>query len=427
MSTPTSAPIPIHPSQLVIGLYVWLDLGWMDHPFLTSRIMVSSQKDIDMICATKADGRLYYYPDLSEIEPLARCETPVKLPVKTAAEVTAADLAKAALLQEMQTLEHAKKEKLRIQRAAHARADRNWEIAARATREALLNLSRAPKSAGAQLYALSQQTAASIAAGQEILLHLLGNKKGQGPQFHALNVMSLAMLVGKVAGLSERELCDLALGALMHDCGKTQIPHVILESSARRKFEEDMYREHVQFSVLFATESGAFTPEALAVIADHHECLDGSGWPNGKTNFSRAARILSLVNRYDRLCSPEAVGREALAPSEALAYLFQNQVSKYGIDLLSILIKLLGVYPPGTVVQLSDGTLALVVAPGATSLQPRVLIYSPETTRDEAPTLDLADEPGLKVAEAIRLSTLPPPVLEWMKPQQRLSYFWAER
>lgn len=127
------------------------------------------------------------------------------------------------------------------------------------------------------------------------------------------------------------------------------------------------------------------------------------------------------------MCSPEAVGREALAPSEALAYLFQNQVSKYGIDLLSILIKLLGVYPPGTVVQLSDGTLALVVAPGVGSLQPRVLIYSPETTRDEAPTLDLADEPGLKVTEAIRLSSLAPSVLEWMKPQQRLSYFWAER
>ena len=388
--------------------------------------MVSSQKDIAMISATKADGRLYYYPDLSEVEPLTRCETPVQVPVKTAAEVSAADLERAALRQEMQTLEGAKKEKLRVQRAAHARADRNWEMAARATREALLNLSRAPKTAGAQLYALSQQTAAAIAAGQEILLHLLGDKKGQGPQFHALNVMSLAMLVGKVAGLTESELGDLALGALMHDCGKTQIPHVILESAARRKFEEDIYREHVQFSVLFATESCAFTPEALAVIADHHECLDGSGWPNGKKKLSRAARILALVNRYDRLCSPEAPNRDTLTPSEALAYLFQNQVSKYGIDLLSILIKLLGVYPPGTVVQLSDGSLALVVAPGTSSLQPRVLIYSPETTRDEAPTLDLADEPSLKVAEAIRLSTLPPPVLEWMRPQQRLSYFWTE-
>jgi HD-GYP domain-containing protein (c-di-GMP phosphodiesterase class II) len=233
------------------------------------------------------------------------------------------------------------------------------------------------------------------------------------------------MVLGKHVGLTERELSDLALGALAHDSGKTQVPVAILQSSTRKKFEEDFYRQHVQFSLQFAAESGAFTPEALAVIADHHECADGTGWPKGKKETSRAARVLALVNRYDRLCTPEAPGREALMPSEALATLFRSLAGKYDKALLSSMIKLLGVYPPGTVVQLSDGTLALVVSPGATSLQPRVLIYSPEVARDDAPTMDLADEPGLKVAEAIRPATLPPDVLEWLNPQQRLSYFYS--
>lgn len=413
-------PIPIEPSQVVVGLYIWLDISWVDHPFLTSRIMVTTEKEIAMIRAHHVEGRLYYYPEMSKAEPLP----PSPPVVATQAEVSAAELEAAALMQEVRALELAKKEKLRKQRDAMQRADRNWEDSARATREALLNLARSPKNAGAQLSQLSRQTASAIAKGQEILLHLLGDKKGQGPQFHALNVMTLCMVLGKQVGLTERELADLALGALAHDGGKATIPPAILQSATRKKFEEDFYRQHVQFSVQYASESGAFSPEALAIIADHHECADGSGWPRGKKETSRAARILALVNRYDRLCTPES-GKDGLMPSEALATLFRNMVGKYDKALLSGLIKLLGVYPPGTVVQLSDGTLALVVSPGATSLQPRVLIYSPELPRDEAPALDLADEPTLKVAEAIRPALLPPDVLEWLNPQQRLSYFYS--
>lgn len=414
-------PVPIDPSQVVVGLYIWLDISWVDHPFLTSRIMVTTEKEISMIRAHHVEGRLYYYPEMSKAEP-----GPHRAAVaQNAAELLAAQQQEADLRQEAQALEKAKKEKLRRQRDAMQRADRDWEDAARATRDALLNMARSPKAAGVQLAQLSRQTATAIAKGQEVLLHLLGDKKGQGPQFHALNVMTLCMVLGKHVGLTERELADLALGALAHDGGKTQIPAAILQSTARKKFEEDFYRQHVQFSLQFATESGAFTPEALAVIADHHECADGTGWPRGKKETSRAARLLALVNRYDRLCTPEAPGREPLMPSEALATLFRTLAGKYDKALLSSLIKLLGIYPPGTVVQLSDGSLALVVSPGSTSLQPRVLIYSPEVPRDEAPTMDLADEPGLKVAEAIRPSTLPPDVFEWLNPQQRLSYFYS--
>jgi hypothetical protein len=181
----------------------------------------------------------------------------------------------------------------------------------------------------------------------------------------------------------------------------------------------------VLFSAQFAAQSGAFSPAALAVIADHHESVDGSGWPLGKKTSGKGARILAMVDRYDRLCSPEVTDRDPLMPAEALATMFRHENSKYDMGLLSALIKLLGVYPPGTVVQLSDGTLAMVVSPGRKSLQPKVLIYSPELPKDEAPTLDLDAEPDLKIAEAIRPTALPPDVLQWLNPQQRLSYFFS--
>lgn len=417
-------PVPIDASQVVVGLYVWLDLSWDEHPFFASRLMVRTAKDIAIIQSLDAAGKIFYYPEQSNVQP-----GPVVAKVPSANEAAAAAEAaeQAAFAQEMRVLEKAKKDKQRSLKEAAARADQAWSNAARATRTALNDMPRSPKMAGKALVELSAETASIVAKGHEVLLHLLGDKKEQGPQFHALNTMTLGMLVGKKAGLTERELADLALAALAHDAGESQIPPQIIKSNQRKKHEEAFFRQHVDFSVQYATESGAFNPEALAIIADHHEAMDGSGWPKGKkaADISTATKILSLVDRYDNLCSPDTTNGIPLMPAEALATMYRNESTKLDAGLLSLMIKLLGVYPPGTVVQLSDGALALVIAPGASSLKPTVLLYTPELAKDEAPTLELANEPDLKIAEAIRPSTLPADVFKWLSPQQRLSYFFS--
>ena len=414
-------PVPIDPSQVVTGLYVWLDVRWDEHPFLSNRLMVKTAKDVAVIQSLDVSGRLYCYPDKSTVPiPAFVPPTPV---TDGQAEAVAAQAA--AIAAELKQIEAVKKEKRQRQKDAAARADRAWENAARNTKEALLTLGRSPKAAGELIAALSKETASSIANGQEILLHLLGDKKDQGPQFHALNVLTLCMLVGKKVGLTERELADLAMGALAHDAGKIQVPPQIIKNPHRKKHEEDFFRQHVLFSFQLASTSGAFTKEALAIIADHHEAVNGTGWPRGRRDSTRAARILAAVNRYDNLCTPEAVGVEPLMPAEALARMFKVEGAQFDTALLGALIKLLGIYPPGTVVQLNDSSLALVVAPGPESLRPQVLVYTPEISKDEAPTIELHTEPELKIIEAIRPSTLPPDVLAWLNPQQRLSYFFS--
>lgn len=414
-------PVPIDPSQVVVGLYLWLDVRWDEHPFLSNRLMVKTPKDVAVIQSLDVTGRLYCYPDKSTT-PIPAFAPPV--PTTDAMAKAAAEQA-AAVAAEVKQIEAAKKAKRQRQKDAAARADRAWENAARNTKEALLTLNRSPKAAGELIAALSKETAAAIANGQEILLHLLGDKKDQGPQFHALNVLTLCMLVGKKVGLTERELADLAMGALAHDAGKVQVPPQIIKNPHRKKHEEDFFRQHVMFSVQLASTSGAFTREALGIIADHHEAVNGTGWPRGRRDATRAARILAVVNRYDNLCTPEAVGVEPLMPAEALARMFKVEGAHFDTALLGALIKLLGIYPPGTVVQLSDSSLALVVAPGPESLRPQVLVYTPEISKDEAPTIELHTEPDLKITEAIKPATLPPDVLAWLNPQQRLSYFFS--
>lgn len=415
-------PVALDPSQLTIGLYVWLDVRWDEHPFLTNRFLVKTAQDVALIQSLDVKGRLYHHPDKSTAAPLPTASAP-----PSAAEALAAtqEAEQRALAAELKKAEATKREKRQRQKDAAARADRAWENAARHTKEALLTLSRSPKVAGELIANLSRETAANIARSQEVLLHLLGDKKDQGPQFHALNVLTLCMLLGKKAGLSESELADLAMAALAHDAGKVQVPGPILKSAQRKKHEEDFFRQHVMFSVQLSAQSGAFTKEAMGFIADHHEAVDGSGWPRGRRETARGARILALVNRYDNLCTPDQHGVEPLMPAEALARMFRIEGKQHDAALLGTLIKLLGVYPPGTVVRLNDDSLALVVAPSRDSLRPQVLVYTPEVPKDEAPTLELVTEPDLKIAEAIRPSLLPPDVRAWLNPQQRLSYFFS--
>lgn len=414
--TPQDDSHPIDPSQLTLGLCVWLDLKWLDHPFLTNRVVVKTPQDLAILKSLPLAGKLHYIPAKSTAQPLPLGGEPANSPPTPEAD---------ALAREHQRLAKARQEKMRHVKDAAARAERAWESAASATREALVNLARSPRASGQQISHLSRETAATIAQGQQALLHLLGTKEDHGPQFHALNVMTLCMLVGQKVGLSERELTDLAMAALAHDAGKADIPLSILKNGQRKKHEEDHYRLHVKHSVQLARESNAFNASAIAMIADHHEAVDGSGWPAGKTDMSVGARILALANRYDRLCSPEANGVPPLMPAEALAHMLRHEAHRFDTALLRTLISLLGVYPPGTVVKLSDGSLALSVSPGAQLTAPRVLLYAPDQNDSEAPMLDLAQEPDLKVVDAIRPTELPADVLHWLNPQKRLAYYFS--
>jgi len=416
MPTRDPAAIPITPEQVVPGLYVWLDMRWMDHPFLTNRFLVKTPEDVSTIRALGVAGQLFYYADKSSAEPL---------PLPSEAHPSAPDEALEAALAELKRQALEKQARIRAVKDAAARSDRAWDDAVSTTREALTALARSPRMAAKHLDELSRQTAAAIAQGPDALLKVLGDADDKGPQFHALNVMTLCMLLGNRVGMAQRDLTDLAMAALAHDAGKSEIPHSILRNGNRKKHEEAHYRLHVQHSVQLAKEAGIFSRKALEMIAQHHEALDGSGWPDGSTTLSQGAQILAMANRYDRLCTPESPEVPPMMPSEALAHMLRAEGHRYDRQLLTHFIQMLGIYPPGTVVRLSDRNMALVVRPGADLQHPVLLMYQPDTNDAHAPLLDLAQRPDLKVTEALRPASLKPEVLQWLNPQKRLACHFA--
>jgi hypothetical protein len=164
----------------------------------------------------------------------------------------------------------------------------------------------------------------------------------------------------------------------------------------------------------------------MAVIAQHHEHADGTGFPE-KLNSDRmtmAARIVALVNRYDNLCNPHLLAR-AMTPHESLSLLFAQGRSKFDTSILGAFIKMMGVYPPGSTVQLTDDRYALVVAVNSSRpLKPNVLVHDAATPRAEALVLDLEAASGLGIRRSVRHGQLPPTALSYLAPNARVAYFF---
>lgn len=102
------AAVAIDPSQVVPGLYVWLNVRWDEHPFISNRLMVKHAKDVAVIQSLDARGRLFYFPAKSTAEPGAYVPTTEELAAQQAAQEAAL---KAELLAEIKRLEDAKRDK----------------------------------------------------------------------------------------------------------------------------------------------------------------------------------------------------------------------------------------------------------------------------------------------------------------------------
>jgi hypothetical protein len=170
----------------------------------------------------------------------------------------------------------------------------------------------------------------------------------------------------------------------------------------------------------------ALAATAMSVLAQHHEHVDGSGFPLrlAGERLSMAARVVAIVNRYDNLCNPQARAL-ALTPHEAVSTLFAQGRNRYDGAVLNAFIRLMGVYPAGSLVQLTDDRYALVVGVNSSRpLRPRVLVHDGRVPRNEALILDLERESDLGIRRSLAASKLPLQALEYLDPRPRVAYYF---
>lgn len=412
--------VEIDPRQLCEGLFVRLPHGWLNHPFLFNQFRISSADQIETLRGLGL-RQLTIVPERSTAEPLPlTSDAPPPPPPAGPSEeqIRAAEAKKR------------RAERIAAQRERLSRCEKKYEQAATQVRDVMRNLFASSERSVGAARELVSGIVDSFAEDSDVVIHLMGEKLAdENAYFHSLNVMILSLMLGRDAGLPADELRIVGEGALFHDIGKSRVPDAVLRNPQRNRHEEEFFRLHTVYGAEIAGEMGLLHADAIRVIAEHHETIDGKGYPNGlgADRLSRMVRIVGLVNRYDNLCNP-VLNEQAATPAEALSRLFKREQAQWDKQLLQRFIRILGVYPPGSIVQLSNGNTGIVVSVDrADLLRPSVLIYDPSVPKAEAIIVDLASEPDLKVEAVIRPDDLTPAALRYLSPRRRLSYFHSHK
>lgn len=412
----------VAPDQLCVGLYVHIDLPWFSHPFSFNSFKIRSAEQIATLRGLGVK-QFRIDPVRSDVQPApARAEQPTAAPASPAIPAAAEppDPATAARLERARQLQARKEKQAQIEKA--------FSKAGSIMRNVNRSLMANPRECLHEVGALVDQMVHAFLDEPEITLHVMGEKAGgEEIYFHGLNVAVLSMMLAGDLGLSAEDTRLLGLGALFHDIGLMDVPDKILKKNPDElnNAERELRKLHPEYGVRIAQKVGL--PEAVqAIIWQHHELADGTGYPKGIKGdaIHPLARIVSLVNHYDNLCNPLDLTR-ALTPHEALSMMFSQRRAKFEARSLQLMIRSLGVYPPGSIVKLSNDLYALVQSVNpAKPLRPCVLVHDPAVPRDEAITIDLEKETEINIIKAVRPIQIPVAVYNYLSPRKRVTYYF---
>ncbi len=403
--------------QLRVGQYIYLDLKWFDHPFAFSHFKIKSEDQIKVIRSLGLKT-VRFSPELSDaVLPTEPVPEPVVAPAASAPpEPSAVMLAKRAMMAQMQQ-----------RRDAAERIEKAFVTTANTLKDIEKNIYSRPMETLQATTKLVQQIADSILSAPELAIQVMGDKLGgEELYFHSLNVTMLSLMMARDLKLPMEVVSTLGVGALLHDIGRKEVPDkILLKTEPLTPAERNFYELHPSYGVEIAKRMH-LAPAALAIIGQHHEFFDGTGYP-GKLKgdaISLMARIVVIANHYDELCNPPVLA-DALTPHEALSLMFAKLRGKFDPNLLKTFIRCLGVYPPGTIVQLSNGFIGMVSTVNtARPMKPIVVVYDADVPKEEAMLLDMDSEPDLSIAKAIRPGQVPREVYNYLSPRKRVSYYF---
>jgi len=411
----------INIGQLVPGLFVDLELNWSQHPFLFSKFKVKNTSDVSEI---KSLGlkRLKIIQSKSDADALT-------LSSKTISD----DDAPATVNKEIDDPWKNKQQsvsKAEQYRLDHRKAAQKYRESEKRIHNLARNLAQAPANAIRDADDVISDLTSLLEGSDNIVVSLVNLP---GAEFninhHALNVTVLALMLGHHLELSKSELHSLGIGSILHDIGKIMLPKAIVnKTSPLSNPEKEILKTHVGQGLKLMSRIGGFSNQVTEIVAHHHSYLDGTGYPKTKnpTEISTLCRITSITNHYDGMCNP-AIVANALSPKIAMAKLFSVYKTKLDIDIVQIFVRNFGVYPPGTIVELNDDSIALVVAVDSDSLlSPRVLVYNPDIPANKALFLDLAEHEDIKISKALKTGEYPQRVNDYLGLKERAGYYLSQ-
>lgn len=247
----------------------------------------------------------------------------------------------------------------------------------------------------------------AIMNDESVFLTLTGIRDIDNYTFlHCIDVCIYSVITGKHLNLTDAELKELAMGAILHDIGKCKIPLDILNKPSKLSDDEFfVMRNHTILGMEIIDQTPDMTKRISNIVCQHHEKWDGTGYPIGLKSYdiNKFSRIVAIADVYDALTA-NRVYRKRYMPHEAAEYLMAQADFQFDPDILRVFMENITVYPEGVIVMLNSGEIARVLnSKGAISIRPKVLVI---TRKDGPPILspyelDLARNPTVFIVDMV--------------------------
>ncbi len=220
---------------------------------------------------------------------------------------------------------------------------------------------------------------------------------------HSVRSAVWAILFGRHIGMPKNELDILAMGVLLKDIGKTRLPEHIIYKSDRNATEQQAYEKFIDYGVDILRKIPDVKPRVTSVVKTHCERVNGSGFPSHLRGdkVPLLGKIAGMVTFYDETTNPR--GQDIpLSPSKAVAKLYEQRGIEFQEELVIEFIRAIGLYPTGTLVELSTGEVAVVVEQNfERRLKPIIMVVTDAVKQPiyESFIIDLAEHEKISQAK----------------------------
>ncbi|MGL4319054.1 MAG: HD-GYP domain-containing protein [Pseudomonas sp.] len=357
MADTDSGRLKIAVAELVIGMYVAeLDRPWTDTAFLFQGFRIRQQQEIRLlqeICQfVWVDARRSIGVKPQVVESLAAAQPlqPVIGKVDFSSEIERATPAYHA----------AREQSLRILQAV--KVGQELDVAA--------------------VKVVVKDCVDSILRNPAALLWLARIKnKDEYTSEHSLRVAIFSIALGRELGLLPLQLEQIGVCGMLHDVGKIKVPDEILNKPGALTPEElTIMQSHAAEGRKLLMSNQQVTSATVDVAYSHHERLDGRGYPRGldASKIPYFAKIVAVVDSYDAINS-DRVYSKGKSSLESLRILFDARETHFDQDIVKAFVQLVGIYPPGEIVELSSGEVGIIIScPLGSKLKPRLLLVLDE-------------------------------------------------
>jgi HD-GYP domain-containing protein (c-di-GMP phosphodiesterase class II) len=194
---------------------------------------------------------------------------------------------------------------------------------------------------------------------------------------HCVDACGLAVAFGRHLGFSKPELENLAVGVLLCDIGKLQLPDNLLRKPGRLTDSEyELVRRHVEFGAQMVRDMKDSNDEVVSIVMHHHERHNGKGYPNQVPGhlIPVKGRIAALVDCYDAITSERAYS-QAVSAYDAINMIYEWRDKDFQSDMVEQFMQCIGLYPTGTLVERTTGEVGIVISQNRVRrLRPRVMM-----------------------------------------------------